>query len=511
MKLKNKIVALALVVASAFGLAVSNRATKVEAAEKYVQVTDVANLNDGDTVIIVSPTKNKVMSTTGEATNYRGHEDITFEDDGSIILDSTTAYVLTLIKNSDESYSFDCGNGKYLSLNSSANNLHLATSYTSNNQKWTISITDGKASIATKAYSTRLLQYNASSPRFACYSSTQTAVAIYELSAGEEVSDSQLIANLSTKVQLGLVASNLQAQETTLYEMVTDVNELEDGDQIIIAAHSETHLVALGENRGNNHYAREVSRNADGIYNLDVNVLVLTVGINEEGYYTLDTGAGYLYAAGSTSSGNYLKVKDDVSDLDAQWTIAIDEEGKATIQAQGDAARDTIYFNLNSNNPQIFSCYNAIQLAVGIFKDNGNTTVADAAYSYFSDVKLRFVAEIPAELAAAIDADGEFGIHIVGETKEQDIVLDPEHWVEDAEGNVSFAVVVNVPNDIAKYDVELTGQAYVTVGGERVNLGERTCSVNGLVADDYLGGKVSLTDEEVSILKGFQKFVAENA
>ena len=139
-----------------------------------------------------------------------------------------------------------------------------------------------------------------------------------------------------------------------------------------------------------------------------------------------------------------------------------------------------------------------------------DVAMGEAGYTYFSDVKLRFVAEIPSELAAIVD--GEFGINITGETAQKDIVLEAKHWIVDTETNdVSFAVVVKVPNDVSKYSVSITGQAYVTVGGERINLVERTCSVNSLIADDYLGGEVSLNETEVAILEGFQKFVAANS
>lgn len=67
----------------------------------------------------------------------------------------------------------------YLSLNSSANKLHTSEAAGSSNALWTITINNGSAIISCNAYSTRSIQYNSGSPRFACYTGSQQAVQLY--------------------------------------------------------------------------------------------------------------------------------------------------------------------------------------------------------------------------------------------------------------------------------------------------------------------------------------------
>ena len=51
------------------------------------------------------------------------------------------------------------------------------------NSSWTVTFENGNATILNVADSARKLRYNASSPRFACYTSEQTAVQLWKLAA----------------------------------------------------------------------------------------------------------------------------------------------------------------------------------------------------------------------------------------------------------------------------------------------------------------------------------------
>ncbi len=65
-------------------------------------------------------------------------------------------------------------------LNWSSKNT-LSTSETKNaNSSWTVTFDEDNAIILNVSDNTRKLQWNASSPRFACYTSTQTAVQLYK-------------------------------------------------------------------------------------------------------------------------------------------------------------------------------------------------------------------------------------------------------------------------------------------------------------------------------------------
>lgn len=78
---------------------------------------------------------------------------------------------------SDGTFSFKNGT-TYLSWSSGKS---LASSTTkNNNSSWTVSISEGVATIRNKSDNTRYLQYNSSGSRFACYTNTQNDVALYK-------------------------------------------------------------------------------------------------------------------------------------------------------------------------------------------------------------------------------------------------------------------------------------------------------------------------------------------
>ena len=85
---------------------------------------------------------------------------------------------LTLVKNSDGTYSFKCDDTNYLEYHGGSNELYCQDK---GNINWTIEIADGVAKIENAATAGRYLQYNASATRFACYktSSNQKDVSIY--------------------------------------------------------------------------------------------------------------------------------------------------------------------------------------------------------------------------------------------------------------------------------------------------------------------------------------------
>lgn len=76
---------------------------------------------------------------------------------------------------------FDNTENSYLSLNSDKNKLHGSTDKNSPNILWEINISGNNTDIRSNSYPERKIQYNTSAPRFACYSSEQTAVTLYKM------------------------------------------------------------------------------------------------------------------------------------------------------------------------------------------------------------------------------------------------------------------------------------------------------------------------------------------
>lgn len=109
-------------------------------------------------------------------------EDVT-KSGNTITLDSTSS-VLPLILAKSGSYwtiqnadSDDSNYGNYLAWSSGNSSIETSGSYT-----WEISVSGGVATITSASTSSRSLQYNSGSPRFACYTSSQQPVALYKRS-----------------------------------------------------------------------------------------------------------------------------------------------------------------------------------------------------------------------------------------------------------------------------------------------------------------------------------------
>ncbi len=90
------------------------------------------------------------------------------------------SYVLTAENGIYENTVAFSDGSKYLSLNSSANNLYTS-SEVNTKSSWVVSVTDDVLTVANVEYPNRQIQYNANvgQERFACYTGGQTAISLY--------------------------------------------------------------------------------------------------------------------------------------------------------------------------------------------------------------------------------------------------------------------------------------------------------------------------------------------
>ena len=139
--------------------------------------------------------------------------------------------------------------------------------------------------------------------------------------------------------------------ENSIWTLVEDVNDLQVGDQIVIAAAEYDYALSTNQ-KTNNRDAVKIINNGDGTIKLHslVQVVTLEEGV-PSGTWSFNVGAtGYLYADGEDE--NLLKSK-TTKDANGSWTISI-TDGKASVLGQGGNARETMLYN---NNNEIFSCY----------------------------------------------------------------------------------------------------------------------------------------------------------
>ncbi len=170
----SRILCLVLVIACLSALALTFTFTS-SAAGDYSKVTD--QIAVGDTITLVY--ENKKMELDGistTSTKYGMGVSYTGAPAGK--------YPLTVESGAgDGTFAFKTVEGKYLCWKS-GNTLNVEESV-SNNSSWTVSFdTNGNAVITNAKDSARSIRWNASSPRFACYTSGQTAIQIYRMEVG---------------------------------------------------------------------------------------------------------------------------------------------------------------------------------------------------------------------------------------------------------------------------------------------------------------------------------------
>ena len=171
-------------------------------------VTDASTLKANDEVIITASGENNYALSTNQKSSNREGTAIT-KSGNTLSEPSADVQVLTLEAGSSTgTWAFYTGNSGYLYAASSSGNQLKTKTTLDVNGSWTISISNGVASIVATGSSNRnVMQYNPNngSPIFACYASaTQTSLALYKkVCSGGSVEPTQL------PTPTGLSASNV--------------------------------------------------------------------------------------------------------------------------------------------------------------------------------------------------------------------------------------------------------------------------------------------------------------
>ena len=151
-------------------------------------------------------------------------------------------------------------------------------------------------------------------------------------------------------------------------QLVTDVSQLVSGDQILIVTRDLDYALGTSQKENNRDQATVIKAYDKLSYDEFAQIITLESGV-EEGtfalYATNGDDAGYLYA--SPDSGNLLRTQAE-KDVNASFTITIDEDGSANITSKIDKKANTIRYNTIG----IFSCYGeGSQKPVCIYKLDG--------------------------------------------------------------------------------------------------------------------------------------------
>ena len=146
-------------------------------------VTDASKLQAGMEIIIASVEvdgKYYTMSKASDNGNNRTAVESTIS--GDKLNPAVGTSVLTLVDAGNGTFALQAGNGKYLYAASSTSNHLKETATINDNAKWSVSVTEGKASVVAQGSNSRnTIRFNKSNnPKiFSCYASGQTDIALY--------------------------------------------------------------------------------------------------------------------------------------------------------------------------------------------------------------------------------------------------------------------------------------------------------------------------------------------
>ena len=156
------------------------------AAEEWSLVPSASMLQAGDKVVIACNSQNATAGTSTGQNAYLSAVTSSFNSQKSEITALGNGTLIFTLGGSDGAWTFTTENGQLLGTTDNRK-LQVDGQGTT---KWTISITDGDAVIASENTSCGTIQYNTASPRFWCTTGSQNPIHIYRL--GEPIAKFKL-------------------------------------------------------------------------------------------------------------------------------------------------------------------------------------------------------------------------------------------------------------------------------------------------------------------------------
>ncbi|MBE6240203.1 MAG: hypothetical protein E7115_01705 [Bacteroidales bacterium] len=350
--------------------------TNEETSTSTVRLTAVsagANMPEDNVEVAASKLWNVSKSGSVYTIQSVASEEYVSWTSGNSAVMSETGLQFTVTKQDDGSFNFVSGD-RYLSLNGTQGNDYFAMyAGTQAQDLYLIKAVEGEEAPAT-------LESIAVSGEKTTYTVGEefvkpTVTATYSDGSKEDVTASATFDGYNMSVADTYTVTVSYEDKTTTYQitvsdvvetdktwtLVTDVNNLAVGDQVVIVASASNNALSTTQN-SNNRGQASVSKSGNTItFGSDVQILTLETG-KTTGTYAFNTGSGYLYAA--SSSKNYLRTETTLS-ANSSWTISITSAGVATVKANGTNTRNWMRYNSSS---RIFSCYSSGQLDIAIYK-----------------------------------------------------------------------------------------------------------------------------------------------
>ena len=207
------------------------------------------------------------------------------------------------------------------------------------------------------------------------------------------------------------------------YTLLTNINNLKAGDQIVIAA-KDADLALSSTQNTNNRGTAAITKSSDKSTISDpgsaVEIFTVEEGSTSGTYaFKAQKYAGYIYAA--SNSSNHLKTRAENDDANGSWNISVTSAGVATIKATGTNAKNWLRYNSSSG---LFSCYGSGQGDVVIYHLAGEEPEPDTTPEI-----------IPTQTAIEIAADeSQTKVTLTLKNITEDVIVDWDvDWIDDAE------------------------------------------------------------------------------
>lgn len=248
----------------------------------FTKITSLEELTDGYYVLVNSGDAFAMNNSTTQVANCLGNTAVT-PTEGTITNPATTI-VWKIESNSGSRTIYNEASAKFVSYTGASNNVQVVDAVTTDNQRWNFTYGSDVFTIANVALTTRVLQYNSSSPRFACYTSSQQKILLYKLVVDETCTASTLsFANATVSKTMGdaaftIAATSLNTTTAITYESnntaVATVNE-STGEVTIVSA--GTSKIKATQAAGTHASVAYCAANVEYTLNVATNLPTITV------------------------------------------------------------------------------------------------------------------------------------------------------------------------------------------------------------------------------------------
>ena len=459
--------------------------TQYSGSGTFTKITSLASLTDGYYVIAYGTTF--AMNSTNAGTFFTN----TAISPTSNVLSNPAASIVWKIETNVNGGRtiYNESTSKYVSFTGTSNNAMAVTSITGGSERWTFSYTSSLFTIANVTSTTRLLQYNTGSPRFACYTGSQQNITLYQMPysiAPSITSSLTASANVGTAFNYTTTASG------------TPTSYAATGLPSGLSINTTTGVISGSPTTVGSSNVSLTATNATGT---DTKTLVITVG---QGSQTITFGTlapktygnGDFTLNGASSSGlmlTYTSSNESVATISGN-TVTIIGVGTSTITASQDGSAN-------------YLAATAISQTLTVNKSSQSITFGALPSMNESDSTFTLGATASSGLAVSYSSSNTSVITISGNTATI-FGAGTTTITASQSGNENFDAATNVTQNQTVVSASLTNQTItfealstVTYGDASFTLSATSDSGLSVTYTSSDASIASISDNVVSIIK----------